>query len=201
MLTVCFVGDTDAKVKSSGKWPIVQAIRVANELSLGLSHCCHRIMMVGSIRRCKPFVSDIELLYIPRFRERQADLLSTEKVNEVDEKLNEWLKSGLIEKRKNVRGFEAWGPKNKLAVHVPSGIPVDFFETTEENWWVSLVIRTGGKVMNLALTTGANKRNRTLNAYGCGVTDRKTGEVIRATSECHLFELCGVQYLEPEERL
>jgi hypothetical protein len=42
--------------------------------------------------------------------------------------------------------------------------------TTRENWFVSLVIRTGSKDTNLLLTTGAQKLGRKLNAYGCGVT-------------------------------
>jgi hypothetical protein len=68
------------------------------------------------------------------------------------------------------------------------------------NWWVSLVIRTGGKDTNLKLATGARKLGRTLHAYGCGVEDLKTGEVVKANSEQDVFRLCAVDYIEPNQR-
>jgi DNA polymerase/3'-5' exonuclease PolX len=78
-------------------------------------------------------------------------------------------------------------------------VPVDFFATTPENWWVSLVVRTGSLEMNLELTKGANHLGRSLNVYGRGVT-RADGTVIPATSEEHVFELCGVKYRVPSAR-
>jgi DNA polymerase/3'-5' exonuclease PolX len=67
------------------------------------------------------------------------------------------------------------------------------------NWWVALVIRTGSKDTNLALTTGANRKNATLMAYGAGVK-WSDGTVTAATSEQHVFEMCGVPYKEPKDR-
>lgn len=79
-----------------------------------------------------------------------------------------------------------------------------------ENWWVSLVVRTGSKETNLRLTTGAQRLGRTLHAYGSGVTINRAqtiggeahlpGSEIKATSEQAVFELCEVPYLEPEQR-
>lgn len=46
-----------------------------------------------------------------------------------------------------------WGEKNKLAVHVRTGIPVDFFAATEANWWNYLVCRTGGEQNNIAIAS------------------------------------------------
>ena len=48
-------------------------------------------------------------------------------------------------------GTFARGVQNKLGIHVPSGIPVDFFATTPAGWFRSLVIRTGSKDFNLWL--------------------------------------------------
>ena len=180
------------------KVPIADALVVASTLLKELLPFCERVAIVGSIRRCKPMVSDIELLYIPRFEERQFDLLTTQLVRLADEHINGWLKSGMIIKRPSSTGVTAWGAKNKFAVHVPSGISVDFFATTYENWWVSIVIRTGSKETNLALTNGAIKLGRRLNAYGCGVIER--GEIIPARSERDVFDLCGIPYDEPEAR-
>ncbi len=98
-----------------------------------------------------------------------------------------------------VDGRTTWGPKNKLAIHCETGIAVDFFATTIENWWVSLVIRTGGKATNLKLTTGALDKGMHLNAYGSGFT-LQNKQVVPARSEREVFELAGVPYREPWER-
>ena len=180
------------------KVPISDAVVVASTLIKDLLPFCERVAIAGSIRRCKPMVSDIELLYIPRVEERQFDLLTTHLVSLADEHINGWLKSGLLIKRPSSTGVTSWGEKNKFAVHVPSGISLDLFATTTENWWVSLVIRTSSKETNLALTNGAINLGRHLNAYGCGVIER--GEIIPARSERAVFDLCGVPYSEPEDR-
>lgn len=61
------------------------------------------------------------------------------------------------------------------------------------------MIRTGSKDTNLRLTTGAQRRGATLNAYGMGVT-WSDGTTTPATSEQHVFEMCGIPYLEPCKR-
>jgi DNA polymerase/3'-5' exonuclease PolX len=155
--------------------------------------------IAGSLRRGVPQVGDIELLFIPSMESRQVDFFSTAPTDLAAEKINRLVESGVLTKRLNVRGSETWGPKNKHAVHKTSGIPVDLFATTLENFWVSLVIRTGSKETNLRLTMGANKLGRNLNAYGAGITE-SNGHIIVATSERHVFELCGEPYLEPKDR-
>lgn len=177
-----------------------EAMRTAEGVRVALEPFCERIVIAGSLRRRKADVGDMELLYIPRFEDRPADLFSTEPVNLVDEMLNRCLASGVITKRLNAGGGTAWGQWNKLAVDVASGIPLDLFATTADRWWVSLVIRTGSKETNLALTMGAQKLGRTLNAYGSGVTEVRTGAVIPAHSEQEVFALCGVPYKEPMQR-
>lgn len=183
------------------KFPHAQAMKVATELVNLLTPQTENICIAGSLRRGKPFVGDIELLYIPNITQVKTGLFESDmqSVNWTENFLLKLLNSGAIEKRPNVNGHFAWGVNNKLGRHVASGIPVDFFATTRENWFVSLVIRTGSKETNLSLTTGAQKLGRRLNAYGCGVTG-PDGQVIAATSERHVFELCGVPYKEPQAR-
>lgn len=176
---------------------------VANEIIDALRPFCSRIEIAGSLRRQKTLCSDVEVLYVPRI-ERQLDsseLFGDGRIVDVARaKINDLVALGVLDHRVNVNGSETWGDKNKLAVHVPTGFPVDLFATTEENWWVSLVVRTGSLETNLRLTNGALARGRSLNAYGCGVTDKDTGNVIRAESERQVFELCGITYLEPTKR-
>lgn len=181
------------------KYPHADALAVARELQSMLKPSCLRVAIVGSIRRLKPMVSDIELLFIPRHSERRDGLFDTRIVDVCAEVCDKLLADGVLAKRPNVNGRFAWGEKNKLAVHVVSGIPVDLFATSEANWWVSLVIRTGSKETNLALTAGANKYGGTLLAYGCGVK-WNDDRIEKADSEEAVFKMCGVPFKEASKR-
>jgi DNA polymerase (family X) len=183
------------------KWPRADALRAATGIIERLTPACERIAIAGSLRRGKAEVGDIEVLFVPRTATRPDGLFDQRTVSVADEVIEGLLSAGYFTKRPNKDGVFTWGPANKLAIHAASGIPVDLFSCPAPNWWVSLVIRTGCKATNLRLTTGANRLNRTLNAYGFGVTDRSTGETTAATSERQVFELCGVPYLDPDRRI
>lgn len=163
------------------------AIKAAKELCDALKPVTSRLVVAGSLRRRKLAVGDVEILYVP------ADGCGAV--------IDEFLNRGVLVKRPNCRGHFAWGNLNKLAIHVGTGVPVDLFATCEENWWVSLVFRTGSLDMNLLLTRSALRRGRTLMAYGCGVQQLTPPWTITpATSEQHVFDLCGVRYREPWQR-
>lgn len=181
------------------KFPRAIALPIAEELQAMIAPACLRIAIAGSLRREKPEVGDIEIVFVPRLSERPDGLFDSRIVDVASEVIDDLLKQGVIAKRPNVNGSFTWGERNKLAIHVASGIPVDFFGTSAENWWVTLVIRTGSKETNLLLTTGAQKQNASLRAYGCGVT-WSDGSTTAAISEQNVFELCRVPYKEPKDR-
>ncbi len=181
------------------KFPHAKALAVAKELQAMIAPACKRIAIAGSLRRMKPEVGDVELLFVPILSERPDGLFESKIVDVCSEVVEKLLDDGVLAKRPNINGHFTWGERNKLAIHVASGIPVDLFGTSEENWWVSLVIRTGSKETNLDLTMGAQKQNARLNAYGCGVT-WSDGTTTPAASEQHVFDLCGVPYKEPKDR-
>lgn len=182
-------------------FPLEQAQSVAEELKAGLAPVCERIEIAGSIRRRKPIVGDIELLFIPKLEERPMDLFSKMIVDRADEQLERWLREYKIVQRLSIVGSPAWGKVNKLAIHTASGIPVDFFSTTEANWWNSLVMRTGSRESNLRLTQRAHERGWTFEAYGAGYRARHGREDFhQTTSERDVFEFIGLPYRPPEER-
>lgn len=181
------------------RWPAAKAMTVANALVDLLRSSCELIEIAGSLRRQRPNVGDIEILYIPKIGRRSVGLFADEPYSVTDCNIEQLVRDGALIKRPKVDGSFTWGEKNKLAIHVASGIPVDLFATTPENWWVSLVVRTGSKEMNLKLTTSAQRLNRSLMAYGCGVRGAN-GAIKAAMSEREVFELCGVPYLEPHQR-
>jgi DNA polymerase/3'-5' exonuclease PolX len=178
-----------------------KALEVARELCAVMRGVTmpDRLKVCGSLRRGKAQVGDVEIVFVPRTEMRQADLLSTMEVDLASEAVERLLAAGVIHKRPNIRGIFAWGPKNKLAVHTASGIPVDFFATTEDHWWVTVVIRTGPAKFNIRLIKEAAERDLKLHAYGA-FTNAKTGQEIIPSSEQQVFELAGLDYLEPHQR-
>jgi len=175
------------------------ALEVAKELCALLKPVTGRLVVAGSLRRGKMVVGDIEILFIPKLEDRKLDMFVSEGFNLTEEKIAAMVKYGTIAKRLNKLGnVSAWGPENKLAVHCASGISVDLFSTTPDKWWVSLVIRTGSKETNLALTTGAQRLGRHLHANGAGVSEN--GHMMICRSEEDVFALCGVPYLAPKDR-
>ena len=181
------------------KYPRADALAAAEELQAILAPACERIAIAGSLRRGKLEVGDVELLFVPRYAERKEDMFSNRIVSVAGEVCEKLLRDGVLAKRPNVNGHFTWGESNKLAIHVASGIPVDLFGTSNEAWWVALVIRTGSKETNLRLTTGAQRRGASLMAYGYGIK-WPGGEITPAHSERDVFQLCDVPYLEPEKR-
>lgn len=165
------------------------ALQVAEALKAQLKFYCHRIEIAGSLRRQRPDVGDIELLVVPRCQ-GDVDLL--------DKVVKDMLHEDILKYRRNKKGSRVYGPKNKLLIHVESGIAVDIFSTTEECWPVALAIRTGPKESNIAIATAAQRKGWRLRAYGDGF-DTPNGP-IRCQSEREVFELVGLPYRPPEER-
>lgn len=190
------------------KFPLATAQAVADELVHALQPACARLAVAGSVRRLKAEVGDIELVYVPRVADRpspiansQADLFQTKsvRVNQVDLALADLLARGVIEYRPNVRGSVVWGGKNKLAVHVGSGIPVDFFSTRELCWYNYLVCRTGGAETNIRIATAALAKGWKWHPYHQGFTNT-LDHWAWVHSERDVFEFVGLPYLEPHQR-
>jgi len=166
-----------------------KARAIAETLRGLLAPACERITIAGSIRRCKPDVGDIELLCIPKFV-GGADCL--------DRRVQGMILTGILSYRLNKLGRKVYGPKNKLLVYVPSGIGIDIFSTNEECWWVSLVVRTGGKATNQRIAMAALAKGYKFHAYGSGFSTPQ-GEIV-CHSEREVFEAVGLSYQEPWER-
>lgn len=175
------------------------AIKVAKEVTNWLLGSCERLVVAGSLRRRKLLVGDVEILYIPEFKIEKVDLLTEAPVNQADVCLENLIKIGIIAKRKNVNGSEVWGEKNKLAVHVASGIPVDFFSTTAPCWFNYLVCRTGGARNNTLIAEAYQRRGLKWNPYSIGYSDR-AGEAHPNNSEAEVYEHAKLKYLHPWER-
>ena len=176
-----------------------KAKAIAERLKALLTAACGRINMdgsdqpaiiiAGSIRRLKPDVGDIELLCVPRY---------IVGVDMLDAKVRTLILLRTLDFRLNRRGSKMYGTKNKLLVHVESGIGVDIFSTTEKCWPVALVVRTGGKETNTRIAAAALRKGYRFRAYGDGF-DTPNGH-IHCSNEREVFEVVGLPYKEPWKR-
>jgi len=162
------------------------AEKVAMELTRILTPCCNRIVVAGSIRRRCPEPSDIELLVIPR-------------ANYLDKLLHDLMMQNVLAMRLNKRGQRAYGPKNKLMVHLPSGIGLDVFSTTAENWGMALFVRTGPREWNIKAMSRFRELCMQGHAYG-GVTDAN-GRALNCPDEETVFQRLQWAYVSPERRV
>lgn len=182
------------------KWPRAAALDVAQELVAALTPFCTRIEVAGSLRRKKPDVGDVEILFIPQIDKVQVGFFETDiaDANRAEEEIDRLLRRRVILKRVSVNGAAAWGEKNKLAVHARSGIPVDLFATTEDSWFNYLVCRTGPAELNVAICNAAQQKGWKWNPYGAGFS--RIGHIEPMKSERAVFEFVGLPYSEPEHR-
>lgn len=165
-----------------------------------------RVLICGSIRRKKEMVGDVEILFVPKiFAGRATDFFAApSNESAADVVLADLLKSGVLAKRRNVNGSEMWGEKNKLAVHVPTGIPVDLFAATQANWFNYLVCRTGPAESNTRIAMAAQRKGWKWNPYGSGFSRGGAlageREEIEIRSEEEVFAFVGLPFTPPEGR-
>lgn len=201
------------------KFPAELAKEVLRELLPALKPACELredsspwLLVCGSLRRRKAEVGDVEIVYVPK-QGMVKEGLFEQPGNLFDAALSEMLKSRILQPRLNSKGQVMWGPKNKLALHVESGLPLDFFAIKIPDFWNYVVCRTGSAENNIRLAQSAQERGLKWLPYygGFQVTDPVcasaavgrslyTGQVIAARTEPDVFSLAGLPYLEPWER-
>jgi len=174
------------------------AIQALNTFLGEFRLACARCEVAGSLRRERPTVGDIEIVFIPFYDQRREGLFDTTPYSLADETLCRMIGRGVLAKRKNVNGSQMWGDKNKLAVHIATGIPVDFFATEQDFWFSYLACRTGPKESNIALAMAFQRHGWKWHPYR-GVEDSE-GHMVYPSSEQDLFRLAGLPYREPCDR-
>lgn len=195
---------SDAAAIEKPKFPRALALEVVRELLPWLQPCCTELRVAGSLRRERAMVGDVEFVFVPVLAPGVAVdlLLPPPLVAQTDARFEDLLARGVIEKRQNVNGSGMWGAKNKLARHRATGVPIDFFATTEAAFWNYLVCRTGGARTNVEICNAAIAKGWKWTPYDEGFS-RPSGlgrEVHAVRSEREVFEFVGLPYLEPRER-
>lgn len=188
---------------AKSKFPLQEAEEIAKEILAILEPFCLKIQIAGSIRRRKPLVGDIEILYIPKSGEAPspgslfADLHSEDIC---EEKIKALITEGKITLRKKSDGTTAFGKKVKLLEVLPKRMPLDLFTCNALDWSNNLVSRTGGKDSNIVIASAALSLGLEWMPFGPGFRISATGEIIPVTKEEDAFAICKLPYLPPELR-
>jgi DNA polymerase/3'-5' exonuclease PolX len=155
---------------------LVPASKIADEVMERLAPSCSRKLVVGSIRRQKPRVKDVDIVVIPRNQGQLAVALRD---------LGQKIRQGPLIYSCTFRGFQ-----------------VDIYIATPETWVTLVLIRTGSKEHNIKMCSAAKKQGLKLHANGSGITVESTGEFWAGEikSERDIFAALEVPYLEPRDR-
>jgi DNA polymerase/3'-5' exonuclease PolX len=157
---------------------------------------CEQIEIVGSLRRQKYAVNDIDIIVIPRFIQEDDETLFGEPVqtNLLDRRLSQFCFKGTL-------SLEANGPKIKRFIKSVDGedVPIDIYISNKDTWWTLMLIRTGSKNNNIMLARRAIELHMQLKADGNGLLS-PGGSIIPIGCEEHIFEHLNLPYRIPEDR-
>ncbi len=178
-----------------GKIDLDQAAGIAQDIITHVRPSMTRIEVAGSIRRRKPIVGDIELVALPKDRERMVALLAD---------VGQFIKPG-------VPGVIPWDPNPEakyLRMRLPSGANLDVFIASELNWGGLYLMRTGGAVgpdgsSFMGFVPGMFARWKKLSGGGrmTGAQPTTTeGVQLPLREEQDFFDLLGMDFVPPEER-
>jgi DNA polymerase/3'-5' exonuclease PolX len=177
-------------------FPSAFALDIASDFIHQISAACDRIEIVGSLRRQKVGVNDIDLLVIPRFIQVQDETLfgGPYQENQLDKQLSQLCLSHDME-------LDANGTKIKRFLKTVDSdtVPIDLYVATEQTWWTLLLIRTGSRQHNIKLARRAMELQMHLKADGSGLLT-SNGRIISVGSEEEIFQHLKIEYRSPEER-
>lgn len=150
---------------------------LAHDIVETISHLCDpgKIEVVGSIRRQRPEVNDIDIVLIPQ----------------------EWMWPTVSNVLKHRLGATIAESGPELVRLVIQGVQVDLYRARPRTWGVLLLIRTGSTQHNIKLCSHARSRGLMLSAAQ-GVL--KDGKVIASSTEEEIFAALGMPYIEPKDR-
>jgi DNA polymerase (family X) len=164
------------------KFKSVDVLPLINYLSNYLKLNTKRYEVVGSYRRKKEEIGDLEFLVIG---------LTTKEI------LN-WLKKSKTLEVKSI----LWLGDKKMAVMVNYGkiqnLQLEFYITEKRYWHAAILTRTGSGMFNIVMRGKAKKQGFKLNEYG--LFNLSGQQVNYKKTEKGIMEKLGMDWHKPEER-
>ena len=156
-----------------------EAETIANQIKAAVSSHCIKIEVVGSIRRQRSKIHDIDFVAVTK--------------NDA-----EW--QGIAQELKRMKAKPSCSGNNIIKAYTPhkGGLfQVDFYRATSLTFGVHMIIRTGSAEHNMWLAAYAISRGMRLK-YSQGLI--KEGAAIAGQTEKEVFDALGLAYPLPPER-
>lgn len=188
--------------------PLGVAQNASKTLTEVLESSCEKIIVVGSVRRCKEMVGDIEIVALAhedQFKDLFGAAVSTDRTS-IDNALDQFKDIETHGWRVDPR---AKGKVVKRLRHIETSLTADIYVVTDRRAWGShVVIRTGPQVFSKKVVTVARAREMhfangfLLHNHPKGRTPCRTDchKIIPLPHEIDVFEQLKITYLSPEER-
>lgn len=185
--------------------PLAEASMLAHQVVKLLEPYANRIEVLGSIRRGRPDVGDIEIGLMPKIEKRDdpADLFGDTKINvntqlEAVERL---IVEGVFEHRPDKNGHNCCGEGVQRLRY--RGFALDIFGCLDPDaWGVTKLIRTGSGDFNKRIVTQKTEGGKILplgmRFQGGRLWDCK--RPVRTPEEIDVFNAIGLPYVEPHRR-
>lgn len=146
-------------------------LKLADKIVKQLKLYCKRIKLVGSIRRKEKNPVDVDIVIIPKNKEK--------------------IKQILIKEGKVIENGE-----KQFAVKI-KGVKIEIYFVSAENWGSALIAYTGSSGYSIGLRIRAKKRGLKLNQYGLFRVNKK----IAGKTEKQVYKALGKSYKLPENRI
>lgn len=160
------------QVREKYRVPLEEGERVAEAVRQDLAPLSDAMALVGSIRRRRPFVADVEFVVLPRDLD-EFDLAM--------ERL----------------GFEAGGKRRKYTA-VLQGVKVELYVAHKPEELGALTLAyTGDYLMNVAMRSKAKRMGYKMDQYGIWKGKKP---VLQSPDEREFFDFLGMDWHFPEQR-
>ena len=123
------------------------ALPVATHIMTALAPACKRIALAGSLARESPVVGDIEIVCIPRIPTNLFGDPDPQQATMLDHTLADLIISGQL------AAPTLNGPKQKQFMLLPSGLTLDLFITSPQQWGVIYTLRVGPATFSRKIVT------------------------------------------------
>jgi DNA polymerase/3'-5' exonuclease PolX len=180
-----------------------QAMQYALELVDLFDGSFRAFEVCGSLRREKLYCHDIEIVFLPRTYQDQADLFggSGDLRSEVRRRADELMARGILTPKLDINNSPRWGERLQWATY--KGVTVDLEAALPPaQFGLKVAIRTGPKDFSRLLVTSRlegglmppGMRVQHGGIYEAGIN------LIETPTELDVFRVLGIPYLEPPER-
>jgi DNA polymerase (family 10) len=150
-------------------------IALSERICKRLKPLCKKIEIAGSIRRHEKHPYDIDIVLIPKDKEKLEEFMRT-KVKA------KFLQGGEHESTWKINGTK-----------------VELYYTNEEEWGAELFAYSARKGYGIGLRIKARLKGFKLTQHG--LFDRKTGKKIAGRTETEIYHALGKHYKRPENRV